>query len=449
MSNKIGRYSRFIRPITYLLDLITINLFAFLFLEINQFSTYFVLFNTIVWVIISINVSFYEVYRFTKIAAILNKLFKQFIFYTVACFAFYQFYNKDIVPKNIFVYTLSCLFVISFIKFTIFFSLKKYRSIFGGNKRNVILVGKGNMIDQLNKLFVTNADYGCNVVKYFNYDKIKKEEVDGVKQFILNEKVDIVFFSLSVLDKKQIEKFIDFSEDNQKKIKFLPDNETIISENHIIEYYNYIPILTFQITHLDDPIIKIIKRSFDVLFSLIVILLVLSWLIPILAFFIKRESNGPVFFKQGRPGLNEKEFMCYKFRSMNINKTTEKEASRNDPRVTKIGKFMRKTSIDELPQFFNVLLGEMSVVGPRPHLWSQNKVYGSKIKKYMARHYVKPGITGLAQVSGYRGEIETDEDMINRINYDVYYIKNWSLFLDLKIIFLTVYNIFKGEEKAY
>jgi len=132
-----------------------------------------------------------------------------------------------------------------------------------------------------------------------------------------------------------------------------------------------------------------------------------------------------------------------------INETTEKEASKNDPRVTKIGRFLRKTSLDELPQFFNVVVGDMSVVGPRPHLWSQNRVYGNRVKKYMVRHYVKPGITGLAQVKGFRGEIETDEDMINRIKLDVFYIENWSFVLDIKIIFQTVINIFKGEEKAY
>ena len=183
--------------------------------------------------------------------------------------------------------------------------------------------------------------------------------------------------------------------------------------------------------------------------SLLVIFLVFSWLVPLLAFLIFFESGFPIFFRQGRPGLDEKEFHCYKFRSMQINKYTEKEASKNDPRVTKMGRFMRKTSLDEMPQFLNVLLGDMSVVGPRPHLWSQNKVYGGKVKKYMMRHYVKPGITGLAQVKGFRGEIETDEDMINRIKYDVFYIENWSLLLDLKIILLTVVNIFKGEDKAY
>ena len=134
---------------------------------------------------------------------------------------------------------------------------------------------------------------------------------------------------------------------------------------------------------------------------------------------------------------------------MKLNHQTEIETFKNDPRVTRIGKFLRKTSIDEMTQFYNVLLGDMSVVGPRPHLWSQNKNYASRIKKYMVRHYVKPGITGLAQVKGYRGEIETEEDMVNRIKLDVFYIENWSMFMDMKIIIQTVINIFKGEDKAY
>ena len=209
------------------------------------------------------------------------------------------------------------------------------------------------------------------------------------------------------------------------------------------------PVLSLQRTLLHEPVTKAFKRTFDIFFSAFVILFILSWLVPILAILIKLESKGPVFFKQGRPGLDEEEFSCYKFRSMKMNQTTEREASKNDPRVTKIGRFLRKTSLDELPQFFNVLVGDMSVVGPRPHLWSQNRVYGNRVKKYMVRHYVKPGITGLAQVKGFRGEIETDDDMINRIKLDVFYIENWSFILDVKIIFQTVINIFKGEEKAY
>ena len=242
---------------------------------------------------------------------------------------------------------------------------------------------------------------------------------------------------------------VEFSDENKIEIKFIPDSTAIFSKNFRTNYYDLFPVLTLQKTPLHNPTIQTIKRIFDILFSLFIVVGVLSWLTPILAILIKLESKGPVFFKQSRPGINEEEFSCYKFRSMKLNGLTETEASKNDPRVTKIGRFIRKTSIDEIPQFLNVLKGEMSVVGPRPHLWSQNVAYGNRIKKYMVRHYVKPGITGLAQVKGYRGEIETDDDMINRIKFDVFYIENWSFIMDIKIIIQTVINIFRGEEKAY
>ncbi len=176
----------------------------------------------------------------------------------------------------------------------------------------------------------------------------------------------------------------------------------------------------------------------------------MSWLTPILALIIKLESKGPVFFIQKRNGLNYKEFNCYKFRSMYVNDRADLElVSKNDVRITKVGKFIRKTSIDELPQFFNVFMGEMSVVGPRPHMVSVANLYAAKVDKFMVRHFVKPGITGLAQTKGYRGEVETEADIINRVKYDIFYMENWSILLDIEIIFKTIYHILKGDEKAF
>ena len=194
----------------------------------------------------------------------------------------------------------------------------------------------------------------------------------------------------------------------------------------------------------------LIKRFFDVIFSLLICFLVLTWLMPILWILIKIESKGPAIFSQKREGLDGKRFICYKFRSMKINKMSDKiHTSANDDRVTKLGAFMRKTSIDELPQFFNVLKGEMSVVGPRPHLPSLSIEYQKDVDDYLRRHIVKPGITGLAQVSGYRGEIKKKSDIKNRVRLDVFYIENWSFLLDVKIILMTIFNVFKGEENAY
>ena len=201
---------------------------------------------------------------------------------------------------------------------------------------------------------------------------------------------------------------------------------------------------------LSNDFNTILKRTFDITFSLFIIIFLLSWITPIIGLIIKIESRGPVFFKQTRNGIKFREFTCYKFRSMIENNDADiQQATKNDKRVTKIGKILRKTSLDELPQFFNVLIGNMSVVGPRPHMIRENKRYSKSVDKFMVRHFVKPGITGLAQVKGFRGEIETDEDIINRVKYDIYYLENWSLILDLNIVFLTTINFLTGQKKAY
>ncbi len=215
-------------------------------------------------------------------------------------------------------------------------------------------------------------------------------------------------------------------------------------------YTGYIPIILRRTIPLDEFFHKIIKRLFDITFSILIIVGVLSWLIPVMAIIIKLDSRGPVFFVQKRNGLNNKEFKCFKFRSMEVNELADiEQVSKNDNRITKVGKFIRKTSIDELPQFLNVLLGDMSVVGPRPHMVSHTNMYAERIDKFMVRHFIKPGITGLAQTKGFRGEVESDNDIINRVRYDIFYMKKWSILLDLKIIFSTVYNTLKGDQKAY
>lgn len=210
-----------------------------------------------------------------------------------------------------------------------------------------------------------------------------------------------------------------------------------------------IPILSFRNLPLDDIFNRVLKRLFDVLFSGLVMVFVLSWLFPILSLIILITSRGPVFFKQMRTGKGGKNFWCYKFRSMYVNEHSDNiQAKRGDARITPIGKFIRKTSLDEFPQFINVFLGNMSIVGPRPHMLKHTEEYSQMISKYMVRHFVKPGITGLAQIKGYRGETTDNKKMQGRVKMDIFYIENWQFILDIKIIFLTVLNIFKGEENA-
>ncbi|MFD1316855.1 sugar transferase [Namhaeicola litoreus] len=192
------------------------------------------------------------------------------------------------------------------------------------------------------------------------------------------------------------------------------------------------------------------KRAFDIFFSLGVFLFVLSWLYPIMYILIKLESPGPVFFKQQRTGLNGTPFECYKFRSMRLNTHSDSMATcKNDHRVTKIGKFIRKNSIDEIPQFINVLFGDMSVVGPRPHMLKETSAFVQTIPEFSIREQVKPGITGLAQVNGYRGKIDQISDLKNRLRYDFVYIERASLTFDVKIIYNTFLKMIFGDDKAY
>lgn len=174
------------------------------------------------------------------------------------------------------------------------------------------------------------------------------------------------------------------------------------------------------------------------------------WMFPIVAILIKLDSKGPVFFKQTRGGINNTTFNCYKFRSMKIEKEDDlKQATKNDPRVTRIGRILRKTSIDELPQVFNVIYGNMSIVGPRPLIVAQNEEYSKKIKGYENRHLVKPGITGLAQIKGYRGETVLSHSIYFRYKLDIYYIKNWHPLFDIKIMLTTIKSLFEGDDMAY
>ena len=454
MTQHRGRYSKYIRPVSFILDIATVLfIFPFFFEGLSIKLSTFGMYLVGVWLLVSFFSKFYEVYRFTTPVEILTKIAKQSILFLLLVIAFFPFNKSAIFSGSVIAKYLILLFsIIIVLKTLLFYYIKKYRIITGNNFRNTIIIGYSNESKDLKNIFETRPDYGYKFKGFFS-DKKHDENILGklesIKNFCITEKIDEIYCSLNEISNEKLKDLVEFTDENNIILKFIPDSKAIFSKNLKINYYELFPVLSLQKTPLHNPTIKLFKRIFDLFFSFIVVFGILSWLTPILALLIKLESKGPIFFKQSRPGLDEEEFICYKFRSMKLNGTTEQEASRNDPIVTRIGKFIRKTSIDELPQFFNVLLGDMSVVGPRPHLWSQNKNYGKRVKKYMIRHYVKPGITGLAQVKGCRGEIETDEDMINRIKYDVFYIENWSFLLDVKIIVQTVVNIFKGEEKAY
>ncbi len=446
---KRGRYSGFLRPISYMIDLIIIGYFSFGIISEKSNLLYFFIYISSSWIVSTLLSEFYEVYRYTRVTKILGLIAKQTILFLLLVFAFFGFYNElSIQSIRILKYIFLAMSFIAIAKFSIYFLLKEYRKVFKGNLRKVVIVGLNKKTDQLRKYFNDNPDYGYQLVTIFDLKKF--QNIEEIIKHISENEVDEIYSSIAELNNKELTSLIDFADNNLKILKFLPDNKEIYSKKLDFTYYDFLPILSMRRIPTDEPINLFVKRIFDVIFSLVVIIGVLSWLTPILGLIIKMESKGPIFFKQKRNGLDYKEFYCYKFRSMRPNPEAHLyQIQKNDPRVTRIGKIIRKTSIDELPQFINVLKGNMSVVGPRPHMVSHTHMYAEKIDKFMVRHFIKPGITGLAQVSGFRGEVEDDNFIINRVKYDIFYLENWSLLMDLKIIVKTVYNALSGDDKAY
>jgi putative colanic acid biosynthesis UDP-glucose lipid carrier transferase len=447
-SNK--RFSGFIKPISYLVDLTVITCAA-LYLFHADFEIFtFGLFIGICWMVISMQIEFYKIRRNTAFTTLLGKIVKQSVFFLFVVFAFFgYFYELNRESTFILTYVGVSMGSIAILKISLFFFLKNYRSVLGGNYRTVVILGKNPETEKLHSFFQVHDDLGYRSQRIVDLHQ-PNFDLQGFMETVLDENIDEIFCSVKELGNEQLVELTDFADNNLRTLKFIPDTDAVLSKHLEYDYYGLTPVISLREIPLDDLANKIAKRAFDIVFSLCVILGLLSWLIPIVAIIIKIESKGPIFFLQKRNGLDYHEFTCFKFRSMVPNKIANiNQVSRGDKRITKIGRFLRKTSIDELPQFFNVLLGQMSVVGPRPHMVSHTNMYARRIDKFMVRHFVKPGITGLAQVSGYRGEVETEEDIKGRVRNDIFYIENWSTFMDLKIIFKTIANVFSGEDKAY
>ena len=323
--------------------------------------------------------------------------------------------------------------------------------------KKIIILGYNDLSKRLVNYFLT-TNQNLSMEGYFD----DQQEVHEVSIFpILGNRKDCVPYAIengiteiySTLSPEKYSYVYDLAqtaETNMIRFKFVPDFHLFVNRNIHIDFIQDIPILSLRSEPLEDITARIQKKLFDIVFSTLVITLVLSWLVPVLAVLIKINSKGPVFFVQLRSGKNNNQFHCYKFRTLRVNKEADlKQVTQDDNRLTSLGKFLRKTNLDELPQFFNVFLGNMSVVGPRPHMLRHTEDYSRILNEYMIRHFVKPGVTGWAQVNGFRGEIKQEEQLRKRIEHDIWYMENWSLWLDLRTIFLTILVTIKGDKNAY
>ncbi|MAU49101.1 MAG: undecaprenyl-phosphate glucose phosphotransferase [Flavobacteriaceae bacterium] len=446
-----GRYSKYLRPISIFFDLLVLNSFVYLYLGKELIQPVTIAVFSFLWIISALITKFYEVYRFTKFIKIVSYVFYQLLLFSIFVFAFFGVVeNLNPGLSKTLIFLLYTFLLVSLFKFTLFYGLQSYRLGFGGNFRKTIIIGNDESVEELKEFFINQKELGYENRKTFSFKSPSDLDLQECFDFILSRNIDEVYCSANELEENQLNLLIEFCENNFKILKFISKRGGLLSKKLKTDTYGLSTVQSLRQMPLSNDYNTLVKRFFDIVFSLFIIMFFLSWITPIIALLIKIESSGPVFFKQTRNGIKYKEFTCYKFRSMveNIDAHIQ-QATKNDKRVTKIGKILRKTSLDELPQFYNVLIGNMSVVGPRPHMIKENERYSKSVNKFMVRHFVKPGITGLAQVKGFRGEIETNEDIVNRVKFDIYYLENWSLILDLNIVFLTAINFLTGHKKAY
>lgn len=325
--------------------------------------------------------------------------------------------------------------------------------------KDLVIVGDGPAAEEIFHYCEDQTVRGYRFCGIFNDGPIegmlgsrRMGDVESVKAFAIQNRIDIVYCALPGTRRQDITDLMEFCERNTIRFRVIPSADSFIPvvKTTDLEFHGAVPVSKLRREPLDRSINRGIKRTFDILFSLGVVLFVFTWLFPLLAALVKLSSRGPVFFKQMRLGRDNREFVCWKFRSMRMNREADvKQATKDDPRVTVVGRFLRKSNLDEMPQFINVLFGHMSIVGPRPHPLRLNDQYRDIIDKYMVRHFVRPGITGWAQVNGFRGETRTPELMERRVELDVWYLENWSFWLDLRIVMKTVTNMFSKDPNAY
>ena len=340
--------------------------------------------------------------------------------------------------------------------------IKKYRKV-GGNSRSVLFIGADSELLNVYHRLQDDASMGYRIMGYYADEEMTDvpedvelkrlgtlqeflKEMDGKEeQFVCDE----MYVCLSRRDKDTVRRLSHFCDQHVIRFYFVPVSVETLGINLKRELLDDMEVYTTYEIPLAVPLNKLIKRTFDIVLSL-VFLIPTAILFPFVYVIIKLQSPGPIFFKQARTGLDGRDFNMLKFRSMHVNKDADRlQATKDDPRKYPFGNFMRKSNIDELPQFLNVLKGDMSIVGPRPHMLAHTEQYSQLIDKYMVRHFVKPGLTGWAQVTGFRGETKELWQMEGRVKCDIWYIEHWSIWLDIRIIWMTAKTIFIHDKNAY
>lgn len=451
------RYSRYFKTVFILLDVIVIaGVITYFFYskggfdhqgnwEMNILPTILLIFF---WILLSGRTKLYSIERNDTYMIFLDRLVTHIVIFLVGLILLAKISNNELLKFDRFKIAIALFILLFFLKSALFSALKYFRT-FGFNHRNVMFLGENSSSEILKEILNERKDYGF---KIFEFPQEETQNLKLLTKFWKDNGIHTMFIPSdeSSIPEHIEKKLFTLAELNKVRISLVPS----IKHNHFFQYeLGYVetqPVLVQTKFPLDFFTNVVIKRAFDILFSALVLLFICSWLFPIIALLIRRDSKGPIFFIQKRYGYHDEVFNVIKFRTMKMNgDSSRKTTDENDTRITRIGKILRKTSLDELPQFINVLKGEMSVVGPRPHMLLVDDYYKMKIGRYSVRSLVKPGVTGLAQVNGLRGDVgDMDREMKKRILTDSFYVKNWSLSLDFVIILKTIFLLIVGDKNA-
>jgi putative colanic acid biosynthesis UDP-glucose lipid carrier transferase len=460
------QFERYLQITLLVLDFLALNIVFFIFQIIftksihfessNAYFKYIILAN-IAWLLLALFLRTYSINILFNFEDFTKRTIQVFLIWIIIVL-FYLFFSRELTVSRFFIITSTACFGFGLLvnKF-IYLGIFRYFKNSNFLTKKILIVGYNETAKKLTSHFEQDA-LNTQIIGYVEDEENIQElshypvlaNIDNTLQVAKELDVQEIFSTITPEQNNYIYELMYQSEKECIRFRIVPNLSVFITREVHIEYYGELPILSLRKEPLDDVGNRIKKRALDIFVSLFVTIFILSWLIPVIGLLIFLESGRPIFFKQLRTGKDKKPFYCWKFRSMKANKDADiKQASRNDTRITPFGSFLRKTSLDEFPQFINVLRGEMSLVGPRPHMLKHTSDYSKVVNDFMVRQFIKPGITGWAQINGYRGEIFNPEQIKMRVNKDLWYLENWTLWLDIRILFLTVYYIFKGDSKAY
>lgn len=460
------QFERYLQITLLVLDLLALNVVYFIFQIIftktvhfgssDAYFKYLTLVNT-AWLLLAF---FLRTYSLTILFTFedFTKRTIQVFFIWVIIVLFYLFFSRELIVSRFFIISTTAAFGFGLLvnKF-IYLGIFRYFKNSSLLVKKVIILGYNETAKKLAAYFEQDA-LNTQIIGYIEDEENIQElshypvlsNIDDTLRVAKELDIQEIFSTITPEQNNYIYDLMHQSEKECIRFRIVPNLSVFITREVHIEYYGELPIISLRKEPLDDVGNRIKKRALDIVVSLFVIIFILSWLMPLIGLLVLLESGRPIFFKQLRTGKDKKSFYCWKFRSMKKNKEADvKQASQNDSRITTLGKILRKTSLDEFPQFINVLKGEMSLVGPRPHMLKHTSDYSKVVNDYMVRQFIKPGITGWAQINGYRGEISNPEQIKMRVNKDLWYLENWTLWLDIRILFLTVYYVLKGDPKAY